>query len=481
MPSSDTKKRDKKAKKLKAKDRYSAGFSNGGGRSLIDQMRDNLTRFQTSSSGQTPAKSYLKVIVTKTGQGLQLTQAIPVKQPIYDDWGQEIVRTSQPVASSSVSFVQLPQRPTTTTYQLQTATTSTAEPGSHSDFLDEVIKELSPDKSSNSMVNITEQGGPDVILHGVAATEATHHLVYEVPDCQSRADEVELGLGGETQATSVQSFYIHQTTKQQKQKMAKGQLSKAQKMSCKFCPSCGQTVPKPSAPIDLTALVDNAIGGQGGLDTSRSTNFHLTRCSSPSSDEDTSTGDDSTSDDDDQARRNNTQSLPLDNEFLKKQFPYGVHDYGEYIRVKACHPCKYCTQIFDRESTFLVHKNCVKQRIREKLGDAVADSGLFTCEYCRKEYKDIRGLHKHIAYHLDKTFVCKKCPVAFVDGDKANRHILTRKHRKMLPAHNGQFVNLKAGYKVDTATRPRDYKCSQCAAALTTADGLELHMERHYG
>jgi hypothetical protein len=174
-------------------------------------------------------------------------------------------------------------------------------------------------------------------------------------------------------------------------------------------------------------------------------------------------------------------SLPIDNEFLKKQFPYGVADYGEYIRVKICQACKYCSQIFDRESTLLVHKNCIKARLTEKLGEEIANKeSVVTCEFCRREYKDIRGLHKHISYHLDKAFVCKKCPMAFVDGDKANRHILTRKHRKMGPAHNGQFVNLKSSYKVDTAKRPRNFKCPHCDVALTSADGLELHLEKHF-
>lgn len=45
-------------------------------------------------------KTGMAELVTKTGQGLQLTEAFPVKQPICDDWGQKIVRTSQTAAAT---------------------------------------------------------------------------------------------------------------------------------------------------------------------------------------------------------------------------------------------------------------------------------------------------------------------------------------------------------------------------------------------
>lgn len=275
-------KREKKSSKSRHHDGSNMYQSSQGRTGLIDQMRDNLSKFRNGTSAQSPSPSFLKVIVTKTGEGIQLGQATHAKQPIYDDWGQEIIR--QQAANSNPYY-----RPSNSACSYQQPDTS----ASHRDFLEEVIKELDPKTSEPHASGIS--------------SEVTHELISMQPGGQLSASCQHIPMAPYQQPIhtyghqnmSAEEAGYHQLLANnlptgQQAKKAKIRISQAHRMGCKFCPTCGQTVQKVQKPIDLKALVENAVGNNYGC-LSRTGNMHPIESSNSDSDEESNSESDDTS------------------------------------------------------------------------------------------------------------------------------------------------------------------------------------------
>ena len=96
--------------------------------------------------------------------------------------------------------------------------------------------------------------------------------------------------------------------------------------------------------------------------------------------------------------------------------------------------CILCDTTFDGESRI----TDMRQHIRDFHGDQES----FSCEYCQKEFVNIRGLEKHLKLNrcqpknkLDKPFKCDYCDVKF-----SNYHSITV-HLKKNRCRNYQIGN----------------------------------------
>ena len=141
--------------------------------------------------------------------------------------------------------------------------------------------------------------------------------------------------------------------------------------------------------------------------------------------------------------------------------------------------CILCDTSFDGESRV----TDMRQHIRDFHGDQES----FSCEYCQKEFVNIRGLEKHLKLNrcqpknkLEKPFKCDYCDVKFSNYHSITVHLKKNRCRNYQIEENGEVKISTNKIPISVPTRRLDIPCKVCHEVFEDRQTLRKHVfENH--
>lgn len=112
------------------------------------------------------------------------------------------------------------------------------------------------------------------------------------------------------------------------------------------------------------------------------------------------------------------------------EFGYGhLVGGGKGYRTRTINTCQFCRKEFRDLPTLLAHADCYFIRLQVEAinrgNQLVVDSNqwTFNCEFCAKEFKNLKNIQDHLVCHFDKTWICLICYSTMATGKSFKSHL----------------------------------------------------------